>query len=82
MFTVKLEKLKRLLTIGVAVALMFCMSLSFVGCKKVGPIPDGKYANNLDGTYVYVESNDIEFYWKIEGDNAIKVYSASGISKT
>ena len=71
-----MKKIKRLLTIGVAVALMFCMSLSFVGCKKepvIGPIPDGIYGINGPESfikYIYTESNEQGHYWIIQGDNA------------
>lgn len=38
-----MKKMKRLLTIGVAVALMFCMSLSFVGCDRECQILESDY---------------------------------------
>ena len=38
-----MKKIKKLLTIGLAVLLMLCMSISLVGCKKTGPLPNGHY---------------------------------------
>ena len=89
-----MKKLKRLLTIGVAVALMFCISLSFVGCKEepvIGPIPDGKYvyasSYGAEGyeyrisTYIYAENSDSEYYWEIEGDHASQYASNSLVFK-
>ena len=38
-----MKKIKKLLTIGFAVLLMLCMSISLVGCKKTGPLPNGHY---------------------------------------
>ena len=38
-----MNKLKRLLTIGLAVLLMLCMSISLVGCKKENAYQDIKY---------------------------------------
>ena len=47
-----MKKIKRFLTIGLAIMLTFCISVSFVACKEeeyvAGPIPDGRYARYVD----------------------------------
>ena len=43
---------------------------SFSGCEKTGPIPNGKYIDNLDGKYIYAENSHSQFYWEIDGDVA------------
>ena len=77
-----MKKVKRLLTIGVAVTLMFCMSLSFVGCKEKEvqrTIPDGRYeaTNHSELThYVYVgDSRNYDYFFEIEEDHVARYSS-------
>ena len=68
-----MKKIKKLWTIGLAVLLMLCMSISLVGCKKTGPVPSGHYSmiSQNEDVYVFTE-NDIRdsFGWVIDGDTA------------
>ncbi len=65
-----------------AVMLALCMSISFVGCEKTGPIPDGRYEpiDLQDSTYyVYAENSNYDYFWEIEGDTARK-YGSNALS--
>ena len=67
-----MKTLKKLLTIGLAVLLMLCMSVSLVGCNKTGPIPNGNYAFiGAVYTFEYTGGEIKDIYgWIIEGDEA------------
>ena len=81
-----MKKIKRFLTIGLAIMLTFCISVSFVACKEeeyvAGPIPDGRYArdsNEENGkSTCYYNESVVEFYWEIVGDNA--TFTGSGLT--
>jgi len=82
----KMKTIKRLLTIGLAVLLMLCMSISLVGCKKVGPIPNGHYemVNSIpeeplpDFSYGFTQRDIRDSYgWIIDGDTAEEWISGS-----
>ena len=84
-----MKRLKKLLTIWLAVLLTFCASLTcFTGCEQsestkpvVGPIPDGTYycldINGDISTYIYAETISSDLYWIIEGDDAYFYISGS-----
>ena len=75
-----MKKIKRLLTIGLAVLLMLCMSVSFIGCKKMGLIPNGYYRMTSQNEDVFIfTANDIRksFGWVIDGDVAEEWVSGS-----
>ena len=65
-----MKKIKKLLTIGLAVLLMLCMSL--VACDKTSSIPDGYYWFALDNTTFEHTQTDIKnsYGWVIDGDTA------------
>ncbi len=67
-----MKTLKKLLTIGLSVLLMFCMGISLVGCNKTGPIPNGNYAFiGAVYTFEYTGGEIKDIYgWIIEGDEA------------
>lgn len=68
-----MKRIKRLLTTLLAVLLMLCMSVSLVGCKKTGPIPNGYYFMRKQNETIYVfTENDIRdsYGWAIDGDTA------------
>lgn len=68
-----MKKIKKILTIGLAVLFMLCMSVSLVGCKKTGPIPNGYYSmkNQNETVYVFTENDIRDSYgWVIDGDTA------------
>ena len=86
-----MKRLKKLLTIWLAVLLAFCASVTcFTGCEQsestkpvVGPIPDGTYywdRNRDKETYIYDETEISELYWEIEGDEA-RLYSSGWLSE-
>ncbi|MBR2646809.1 MAG: hypothetical protein IKD47_04555 [Clostridia bacterium] len=71
--------MKKRFIIILTVFLMLCMSISLVGCKKTGPIPNGCYAvaqsipeNPLPAnSFVFTESDIRDsFGWVIKGDTA------------
>ena len=80
-----MKKIKRFLTIGLAIMLTFCVSISFAGCGEepvAGPIPDGKYDNYYysGGSlrfFVYVEDSRNDTYCFVEGDDVEFVSSGS-----
>ena len=75
-----MKKIKKLLTIGLAVLLMLCMSISLVGCKKAGPIPNGYYSikNQNESVYLFTEKDIRDRYcWVIDGDIAEEWVSGS-----
>ena len=75
-----MKKIKKLLTIGLAVLLMLCMSVSLVGCKKTGPIPNGYYGWSSEGENIYERTgSDIRdsYGWVIDGDIAEEWVSGS-----
>ena len=75
-----MKKIKKLLTIGLAFLLMFCMSISLVGCKKTGLIPNGYYSikNQNETVYVFTENDMRDRYcWVIDGDIAEEWVSGS-----
>ena len=74
-----MKKIKKLLTIGLAVLLMFCVSVSLVGCKKTGPLPNGHYEmmNSIpeeplpDLSFGFTQGDIRDSYgWVIDGDTA------------
>ncbi|MBQ4269589.1 MAG: hypothetical protein IJB97_08085 [Clostridia bacterium] len=74
-----MKKIKKLLTIGLAVLLMLCMSVSLVGCKKTGPLPNGHYGmmNSIpeeplpDLSFGFTQGDIRDNYgWVIDGDTA------------
>ena len=74
-----MKKIKRLLTICLAVLLMFCVSISLVGCKKTGPLPNGHYGmmNSIpeeplpDLSFGFTQGDIRDSYgWVIDGDTA------------
>lgn len=75
-----MRTIKKLLTTLFAVLLMLWMSVSLVGCKKTGPIPNGYYSikNQNETVYVFTE-NDIRdsYCWVIDGDIAEEWASGS-----
>ena len=81
-----MKRLKKLLTIWLAVMLTFCVSVSFVACGEeepvLGPIPGGAYYwdNRDKETYIYAETEISELYWEIEGDEA-RLYSSGWLSE-
>ena len=56
--------------------LVFIVSsiFSFGGCEKTGIIPNGRYEQVFytyeSQAYVYVETKNNDYYWKIEGNKA------------
>lgn len=75
-----MKNIKKFLTIILSVLLMLCMSLSFVGCKKTGIIPNGYYSmkNQNETIYVYTQKDIRDsFGWVIDGDNAEEWVSGS-----
>ena len=80
-----MKRLKKLLTIWLAILLTFCVSVSFVACGEeesvLGPIPDGTYycldINGDISTYIYAETISSDLYWIIEGDDAYFYISGS-----
>lgn len=74
-----MKKIKKLLTIGLAVLLMLCMSISLVGCKKTGLIPNGYYGMSQNEDVYFLTGNDIRdsFGWVIDGDTAERWVSGS-----
>ena len=70
-----MKKIKRFLTIGLAIMLTFCMSISFAGCGEepvAGPIPNGKYDHYPGSSlrfFVYVEDSRNDTYCFVEGDD-------------
>ena len=75
-----MKTIKKLLTIGLAVLLMLCMSVSLVGCKKAGPIPNGYYSikNQNESVYLFTEKDIRDRYcWVIDGDIAEEWVSGS-----
>ena len=75
-----MKKIKKILTIGLAALLMLCMSMSFIGCKKTGIIPNGYYymKNQNETVYIFTE-NDIrdKYGWVIDGNIAEEWISGS-----
>ena len=67
-----MKKIKKLLTIGLAVLLMLCMSISLVGCKKTGLIPNGYYGiSQNEDVYIFTENDMRDRYcWVVDGDIA------------
>ena len=67
-----MKKIKKLFTIGLAVLLMLCMSVSLFGCKKTGLIPNGYYGMSQNEDVYILTGNDIRdsFGWVIDGDTA------------
>lgn len=68
-----MKKIKKLLTIGLAVLLMLCVSISLVGCGKTRLIPNGYYyiKNQNETVYVFTENDMRDRYcWVIDGDIA------------
>lgn len=56
-----------------AIVLTLCMSVSLVGCKKTGPIPDGNYfwRNQNFDVFIFTENSIRTSYgWVIDGDTA------------
>ena len=75
-----MKKIKKLLTISLSVLLMLCMSVSLVGCKKTGLIPNGYYSikNQNEDVYVFTENDMRDSYcWVIDGDIAEEWVSSS-----
>ncbi len=73
--------MKKFFSICFSVLLMFCMSISLFGCKRVGPIPNGYYGvahsipeNPLPDNYFMLVECDIRdsYGWVVEGDKAEK----------
>ncbi len=50
-----MKKIEKLLTIGLAVLLMLCMSVSLVGCKN-------EMKTSTDGTFIFFRLGDNQFY--------------------
>ena len=74
-----MKKIKKLLTIGLALLLMLCVSISLVGCKKTGPLPNGHYGmmNSIpeeplpDLSFGFTQGDIRDSYgWVIDGDTA------------
>ena len=81
-----MKKIKKLLTIGLAVLLMLCVSISLVGCKKTGPLPNGHYGmmNSIpeeplpDLSFGFTQGDVRDSYgWVIDGDTAERWVSGS-----
>ena len=81
-----MKKIKKLLIISLAVLLMLCMSISLVGCKKTGPLPNGHYAmmNSIpeeplpDLSFGFTPGDIRRSYgWVIDGDTAEEWVSGS-----
>lgn len=68
-----MKKIKKLLTIFLTVLFMLCISISLVGCKKAGLIPNGYYSiKNQNEDVYFLTENDIRdsFGWVIDGETA------------
>lgn len=78
-----MKKIKKLLTIGLAVLLMLCMGISLVGCNKTGPIPNGNYAfTGAVYTFEYTSAEVKDVYgWIIDGDEAEQWVSGTCVYK-
>lgn len=79
-----MKKIKKLLSIGLAVLLMLCMSVSLVGCSKSELIPNGYYGCSSKGENIYERiGSDIRdsYGWIIDGDIAEEWVSGSCIYK-
>lgn len=75
-----MKTIKALSTISLTVLLMLCMSISLVGCKKAGPIPNGYYSikNQNESVYLFTEKDIRDRYcWVIDGDIAEEWVSGS-----
>ena len=74
-----MKKIKKIFTIGLAVLLMLCMSISLFGCKKTGLIPNGYYGMSQNEDVYILTGNDIRdsFGWVIDGDTAERWVSGS-----
>ena len=67
-----MKKIKKLLTIWLAVLLMPCMSVNLVGCDKTEILPNGNYAIAFKiNTFEYIDRDVRDTYgWVIDGDTA------------
>ena len=68
-----MKAMKKLWTAVLAVLLMLCMSLGFVGCENKGPIPNGGYTivSVERMCFAFTEKSVRDPYgWEIEGNKA------------
>ncbi len=60
--------------------LLAAFSCLLFSCAKQGPIPNGKYAEQLTNVYPLHEGNNrIEYYWEVDGDKA-RYYASAALT--
>lgn len=75
-----MKKIKKLLTIGLAVLLMLCMSVSLGGCSKSELIPNGKYIEVTMASsmlFKYAKISNSDNYIEIKSDTVRWVMSGT-----
>lgn len=72
--------MKKMIKVISLILLSIVCCVSFFGCAKTGPIPNGYYCSSHEGENIYVRTGDDireTFGWEIKGDTAQRWTSGS-----